>query len=85
MIPMLKVETMLKVEINWVDSMGGFGWKSPDHMDDCDIRIQTIGWLVNETKDAYIVSTSVCLDNGDVHAPFKIPKVAVTGIWEITC
>lgn len=76
---------MKKVEIHWTDSIGGMGWKVVDHMNDCDMRMETIGWLANETEDAYVVSTSVCLENGEVHSPFKIPKAAVTGFWEIQC
>lgn len=71
------------VEIHWVDSMDGRGWQNNDYMVDCDMGCRTVGLLVAEDDESYTVSTSQCLDNGQVVSPIKIPKVAVINYWEI--
>ena len=76
---------MKLVEIHWLDSMGcaEAGWFCPDTLDDCDMTIQTFGWLVDETDNGYIVSSHRVIGNDTVYSPLKIPKVAVVGFWEI--
>ena len=72
------------VEIHWVDSMGDKeGWQDQDYMEDCDMRIRTVGLLVAEDHESYTVSANHCFNNDTVDHPIKIPKVAVTDIWEI--
>ncbi len=78
------------VEIHWIDSidsidsMGSSGWNRPNDLEKCDMSIETVGILVQETDDAYIVATSRCSHNLDVHGGLKIPKVAVIEFWELT-
>lgn len=76
---------MTLVEIHWLDSVGHAtaGWRTPDALEDFDMKIETVGWLVQETEDAYVVSASRMCDGEGVYSPLKIPKVAVTGIWEL--
>lgn len=76
---------MKLVEIHWLDSVGhaGAGWRSPDALEDFDMKIETVGWLAQETKDAYVVSAHRMSDDEGVYSPLKIPKVAVIGFWKI--
>lgn len=72
------------VEIHWLDSVGLAGWKSPeDWLRDASMIHHSVGWLVDETDDSYIISSSIGECHDDAYAPFKIPKVAVTGFWKL--
>lgn len=71
------------VLIHWNDSISGGGWKDRDYAEDFDMQIQTIGWLIQDLPDSYVVSAHVSNVCGDPHSPMKIPKSAVTGFWEI--
>jgi len=71
------------IEIHWVDSMGQTGWQEKDYMNNCNMRMRTVGLLVSEDHESYVVSASQCLNNDHVDCPIKIPKVAVIGCWEI--
>lgn len=75
---------MKLVEIHWIDSVGfEGGWCQPDVLEDTDMVVNTIGFLVDETEHGYTISSSEFLCNGTVHSPLKIPKVSVIGLWEI--
>ncbi len=79
-----KKDKLPVVEIHWVDSMGDKeGWQDRDYMKDQDMRIRTVGLLVAEDHESYTVSASQSFNNDTVDHPMKIPKVAVTGCWEI--
>ncbi len=72
------------IEIHWVDSMGDKGgWQDKDYMEDQDMRMRTVGLLVAEDYESYTVSATQSFNDGTVDHPMKIPKVAVTGCWEI--
>ena len=71
---------LLIVEIHWVDSMGLNDWVEPDSLNEVSNTIETIGYLINETEDAYIVSSSRVKETEEVNAPIKIPKVSIFGI-----
>ena len=71
------------VLIYWVESTSRYGWMSrTDTKADCNLTAKTLGYLIDETDDSYLVTPSVCLDQVD--SPIQIPKVAVTNIWELT-
>ena len=72
------------VLIHWNASMGGAGWRDRDSVKEYDMRIQTIGWLIQDLPDSYVVSSHVSNQHGDPYSPLKIPKSAVIGFWEIT-
>lgn len=66
--------------IDWVDSCGSQGWLQ---IGECKARVsecQTVGFLVDETKDAIALALNRVTIEG--HAPFgemiTIPKFAIT-------
>lgn len=63
------------VYIEWVDSVGSAGWQ-PSVQPECNMEAMTVGFLVAEFPDRYIVACSLA-PNGDCYAPLHIPKVAV--------
>lgn len=73
----------MPVMIRWVDSTSRFGWFSRDTIKaDCDLLVETLGYLIDETDDSYLVTMSFSADQVD--SPMQIPKGAVTGFWELT-
>lgn len=72
------------VEIHWLDAMSGADtWADPASMDDFSNYMETVGFLVSETDDAYVVASSRCCETEQIFAPIKIPKISVLDYWEI--
>ena len=71
------------VEIHWLDSIGFASWNDPDSLSDTSMIQRSIGWLVGETDDSYIISATIGDGHEGVYAPLKIPKVAVVDFWFI--
>ena len=74
------------VLIEWVDSYSIEGWQ---FLGDCklaEIKCQTVGFFVHETKNIYVVAQSRTTKGG--FKPFadliSIPKVAITKMVEPT-
>lgn len=69
-----------KVLIEWVDSSSIRGWRHDSEMTDSfaePAKIQSIGYLLKDTKDFVTITTSVS-ENGGIMDPLSIPKVAIT-------
>ena len=67
------------VYIKWIDSSATVGWHELAFVAD-DVKpaiIETVGHLVAETDDLYILTTSVDIVNMRALSPMCIPKVAV--------
>lgn len=71
------------VEIHWVDSIGLASWQDRETLEDTSMIQRSIGWLVGETDDAFIVSATIGEGHDAAYAPLKIPKVAVINLWTI--
>lgn len=71
------------VEIHWVDSIGLASWQDRETLEDTSMIQRSIGWLVGETDDAFIVSATIGEGHESAYAPLKIPKVAVINLWTI--
>lgn len=72
--------------IHWVDStsngQSGSPWISPEYAH-CDVDpIESIGWFVEEGEKAITIAAH--WSNHHVSGNMSIPKVAITGRWEIT-
>lgn len=67
------------VYIKWIDSSATVGWHELAFVAD-DVKpaiIETVGHLIAETDDLYILTTSVDIVNMRALSPMCIPKVAV--------
>lgn len=70
---------MKKAIIDWIDSSTIRGWQ---HADDKPVgyyeptKIQSVGYLVEDTKDFVTLTTSLS-ENGGIIDPLSIPKVAI--------
>lgn len=71
------------VEIHWVDSIGLASWQDRETLEDTSMIQRSIGWLVGETDDAFIVSATIGEGHDAAYAPLKIPKVSVINLWTI--
>jgi hypothetical protein len=77
---MLDAKKSIKVLlIDWIDSCGNSGWLDSDVCKAELSQCQTVGFLVEETKDAYCVALNRTTTKG--HKPYgeiiSIPKVAI--------
>lgn len=68
-------------EIHWVDSTSCAEWSEVDAMDEHPMDCVSIGFLISETNDRVVISTTY---DSNEHAvdPLAIPKVAITGMWQ---
>lgn len=74
-----------KVIIKWIDSRQIHGWMLDAEVDDTCCSIESCGFLVKETEDAYIVALSRGsnpLQWNDINV---IPKCCVVSVKEIKC
>ena len=72
------------VWIEWVDSSTTFGWQSMERLKEReDLRCTSIGFVTREDDEQIAITTSrTC--HGAAADVFTIPKVAITGMWEVT-
>ena len=78
------VESMTAlVEIHWVDSIGLASWQDRETLNDTSMSQRSVGWLVGETDDAFILSATIGDGHDAAYAPLKIPKVSVIDFWTI--
>lgn len=67
---------MKAIYLEWDDSAGHAGWMETRDIDINDTLIRSIGWLITESDDAVVISTSH--DAPDSwESPLVIPKVAI--------
>ena len=76
---------MKKIEIDWVDSMARTGWHPMREYDDyaedpTSTLHHSVGYLLKELEDRYIMVQSYGIGTGMVDAALEIPKVAVVKI-----
>lgn len=69
------------VWVEWVDSASFRGWGEGTAG---VAEIKTLGFVIDETDDNITISAHVDEDNGNAHGAMTIPKVAITGMWEVT-
>lgn len=67
--------------IEWVDSMATNGWHSFSTADK-ELLCRTVGFLVDETDDAFAVAGSVS-QTGSVLDQITIPRVAIVKMFEV--
>ena len=68
---------MDKIEITWVDSRQVHGWTLLEDIDDTVCRVNTCGYLIKETQEAYTVALSVDKDFSQACGINVIPKCCV--------
>lgn len=73
---------MTPILIEWIDSIGSDGWVDLDAIDNDSMIITTLGYLIREQEDSYVVSSSVS-QLGVCNAPIRIPKIAVLDVWKL--
>ena len=82
---MKKIEIEKKIEIDWVDSMARTGWHPMAGYDEyaeepTSMLHHTVGYLLKDLEDRYVVTQSYGVGTGMVDAVMEIPKVAVVKI-----
>src|SRR5712691_8574851 len=82
--------TAKAIYLEWIDSAGYSGWRDDDDISKLvPYTCRTIGLLIRDTDEAYIVGTTETVDMEDAgfskcyHGIISIPKVAVTTCWEL--
>lgn len=64
------------VSLSWVDSAGTPGWTG--NIIPVSLQVQTVGYLVADMEDRYIIASSMGPTGAAFHSPIHIPKVSVT-------
>lgn len=64
------------VSLLWVDSAGTPGWTGS--ILPVSLQVQTVGYLVADMEDRYIIASSMGPSGAAFHSPIHIPKVSVT-------
>ena len=77
------MEKEKKVIIKWIDSRQIHGWMLDNEVDDTCCSIESHGFLVKETEDAYIVALSKGYNPLQWCGINVIPKCSVVSIEEI--
>ena len=72
-----------KVIIKWIDSRQIHGWVLDDEIDDTCCNIESCGFLVKETDEAYIVALSKGCNPLQWCGINVVPKCSVVSIEEI--
>lgn len=70
---------MRAVYIKWLDSEAAATWEDIDTISDSLDITETVGWLVKETNQFYLVALSFDRATNSVICFKKIPRVAVVG------
>jgi hypothetical protein len=67
-----------RIHVTWTDSAGPERyWNHPEDFDTDPTTIETLGWLIHESKKAVTVVSSVST-SGCVGGSMTIPKIAIT-------
>ena len=64
------------IYIEWKDATGAQGW----HDKDAELElaaIQSIGWLIRETKNAVTITTGIAVADGGYMGMQSIPKAGI--------
>jgi len=68
---------MKVVNITWEDSRQIYGWTLEEDVDDSVCIINTVGYLIKETRNAYVVALSVGDNPKQYNGINVIPKKCV--------
>lgn len=73
----------------WLDAYtpGNSGWHSEEEMEEVGsepFTVWTVGWLQRETKEYFIVASTVAIQSKQKASIFAIPKAWVRRVEEIT-
>lgn len=60
--------------IEWRDHSGGTGWRMIDSVDLNPCIVSSVGFLLKETKYVYLISSAICVGDGDLVQYHKILK-----------
>ena len=74
------------VEVEWIDSCAGPGWRSPNEAADWIKDIQTYfsaGYLISKTKEEVTIATGISTRSGRTHDLFQIPRACVLKIKKV--
>ena len=68
-----------RVQVEWDDSTTLSGWNTKDSLDrkPTDLRCISVGWLVSQSKDRIVVSSSATSDFEAFNTPMSIPRSAI--------
>ena len=72
-----------KVIIKWVDSRQIHGWIYDEEVNDTCCSVESCGFLMKETEDAYIVALSKSYNPLHWNGINVIPKCCVVSVKEI--
>lgn len=72
------------VWIEWIDSMHTAGWADRDLCESKKLsNCKTLGWLIKETKDIFIIGLSFDNQTDSFGQLLTIPKVAVKKVRKL--
>lgn len=78
---MPRIDPDLKIYyVEWIDSTGDSGWRVYEKL---DMRCTTVGFLVAEEEDSFSFAPSFAHGTDAWDDRIQIPKIAITGMWEL--
>ncbi len=75
---------MKVVHVTWLDSEAFSEWLEVDSMSHGMDTVHTVGFLIFETPDAYLIASSFDHGTKSVNAGIWIPRVCVVGFEILT-
>lgn len=74
---------MKKVYLRWLDSEASNEWTDIDDISDELELTESVGWLIKETEQFYLVALSYDEGTNSINNYKKIPRCAVVGRLKI--
>jgi hypothetical protein len=74
------------VHVVWIDSASHPGWVDLDKFKTQPITVETVGWLVEESKESMVVALSGCWDGTSAHQfldLITIPAACIRSVHKI--
>lgn len=81
--PEMEFEKPRFAYIEWIDACGDGGWRRPPFRKGVDLRVKSMGFLVEEDEDAVVIAGSIS-GVGSADNPMTIPRSAITLYEEVT-
>lgn len=79
------LENLPMVLIEWIDSFGcSTDWRDVDDIETSVMECQTVGFLLKEDKDCYVVAPHIAIGSRQMCGDITIPRVAITGVQYLT-
>lgn len=77
------------VYVKWIDSNIGIGgWSNKEeyakHAEVCDLNCETLGWIIQESKDRITVASSLTNGTNEINGRMIIPKCAILELIPIS-